>query len=591
MNSEETFLPEPLTTAPPVSEARATTSAPAPTHAAPAPAAPVPAPKTMPIASNGVNKCASCGSSDVTFDGKWLVCGYCHQRWNTAVFADELKLSEGIENLVGTSVLTGAKDIDTSTLVTVKCDGCGAVVTINTATTLTASCHWCRHTLSLNNPVDNGAIPDAILPFYITREDAAKRMAAYLADQGKFASPEFMRDVANAAIHAVYLPYLVVDSKVTVRLEGRAWTFGPDFKVGITWGNPKPTVPSEENQYVSEEFAVMRETDLLVDDLAIEARSTRTKLYAAVSTTNIINAIQPFDVEHAVRFDANYITEGVAFERRDLEVSDAMGDAANLFATIVRGYVNQTLKQYMGGVRWESETVAIKGTRWISVLLPVWLYAFEETTPNGPMMHYLAVNGRTGETEGSVPTDEARARASGRRWGLVAGAPFTGAAVMFAVVWAVGGAGSEFGLAPSLAIGGLGGAAFAAAGLAIGWPVAKWRRNMIAVGQRKGAARLRPEVETKYTPTRFEQGDRSLGAFAHYGGQEIEGRNDTHPEVRAEKTLCVLGDLPQPTADEHSTATLGVRFDESGRARAGQRLSAGPPGSTSHQLIPGWRDS
>jgi len=511
------------------------------------------------MASNGVNKCANCGSSDVTFDGKWLVCGYCHNRWNTAVLADELHLSEGIENLVGTSVLTGAKDIDTSSLVTVECDGCGATFTINTETTLSATCHWCRHTLSLDSPVDNGAIPDAILPFYIGRDDAAGRMAAYVADQGKYASPEFMRDFEHASLHAVYLPYLVVDGKVTVRLEGRAWTFGPDFKVGITWGNPKPTVPSEENQFVSEEFAVMREADLLVDDMAIEARSTRTKLYAAVSTTNIINAIQPFDVEHAVRFDATYITEGVAFERRDMEVSDAMKDAAGLFATIARGYVNQTLTQYFGGVRWESEAVAIKGTRWISVLLPVWLYGFEEDTPTGPMMHYVAVNGRTGETEGSIPTDVARANRSGKRWGLVATA-FSGAAI-------------------------------GVPRQPIGKQVAEWRSDMLAQGQRKGAARLKPEFETKYIPTRFEQSDQSLGAFAHDGGQEIEGRNDTHPEVRAEKSTFVLGDLPQPTADQQPLATPGVRFDPSGRARAGQRLSAGPPGSASHQLIPGWRDS
>ncbi len=243
-------------------------------------------------------------------------------------------------------------------------------------------------------------------------------MAAYLADQGKFASPEFMRDFRAASPQPAYLPYLVVDGRVSVRLEGRAWDQNPGSRA---WGSARISVGSAAQDERVEEFAVMREADLLVDDLAIEARSTRSRLFAAVSTTNIINAIQPFDVEHAMRFDANYIAEGVTFERRDLEVSDAMGDAAGLFATIARGYVNQTLKQYRGGVRWESETVAMKGTRWVSVLLPVWLYAFEETTPTGPMMHYLAVNGRTGETEGSVPIDEARVRASGRKWGWVVG--------------------------------------------------------------------------------------------------------------------------------------------------------------------------
>lgn len=547
-------------------------------------------------AVNGVDRCRSCGSSDISFDGSWLVCGYCHQRWNTSVLADELHLSEGIENLVGTSALTGAKDIDTSSLVSVVCDGCGATIAINSEHTLSATCHWCRQTLSLDHPVDNGAIPDAILPFYVTLEDATRRMAAYVADQGKFASAAFASDFEHASPQAAYLPYLVVDGKVTVRLEGRAWDTNPGSRA---LGSARITFGSGAGEHLTEEFAVMREADLLVDDLAIEARSTRTRLYAAVSTTNIINAIQPFDVEHAVRFNANYIATGITLEKRDLEVSDAMGDAAGLFATIARGYVNQTLKQYWGGVRWESEIVAIKGTRWVSVLLPVWLYAFQENTPNGPMMHWIAVNGRTGETEGSVPTDEARARASGRKWGLVAGSPFSAAALLFAGGWVAAGAGSGFGLAASLAIGALGGAAFAAVAFTIGRVVAKWRRNMIAVGQRKGGARLKAELETKYTPTRLQERDQSLGTFTPHGVQfEIKDRNDHRPQVRAEQSLYVLGDLPPLTADEPSTTDSvgtpkrGEQFENHGRPRAGQLMSAGPPGSgPPHQLIPGWRDS
>jgi len=33
--------------------------------------------------------------------------------------------------------------------------------------------------------------------------------------------------------------------------------------------------------------------------------------------------------------------------------------------------------------------------------LPVWLYSYQE--PGSKMLHYIAVNGRTGETMGSIP--------------------------------------------------------------------------------------------------------------------------------------------------------------------------------------------
>lgn len=562
MHSEETFLPEPLTPVPPVT-------------VAPAPA---PAPMRAPTASNGVDRCRSCGSSDISFDGSWLVCGYCHQRWNTAVLADELKLSEGIENLVGTAVLGGAKDIDTSSLVTVECTGCGATVTINSENKLQATCHWCRHILSLNHPVDNGAIPDAILPFYITRDDAAARMAAYVSARTTYASEEFLRDFATQPLQAVYLPYLVVDGNVTVRLDGRAW---------VQRGSYGSSDAGSSEQYKTEVHTVMREADVLVDDLAIEARSTRSKLYAAVSTTNIINAIQPFDVEHAVRFDSHYITEGVAFERRDIDVAGAMAGAADLFATLVQGYVNQTLSAFTGGVRWEHEQTSIKGTRWLSMLLPVWLYAFEESTPTGPMMHYIAVNGRTGETEGSVPVDSAAVTQSAKKWGRRAAAVF---AAVFGVpfvlaepVLALTGAQSALATFATTAVVVivLGAISFGAFKL-----TSAWRAKTLVKAQRNPDARLKPEFETKYTPTRLEQSSLCLGTFTHGGGPEIRWRNDHQPQVRAADSRVSFGDAPvdpcagtDPLADFAFQEKRGWHLEADGSPVIGWHMTAPPPGN------------
>ena len=60
---------------------------------------------------------------------------------------------------------SGAKDIDQAAenIITVKCESCGAEVVIDTKTTTQARCHWCRNTLSINNVIPNGAIPDVIL--------------------------------------------------------------------------------------------------------------------------------------------------------------------------------------------------------------------------------------------------------------------------------------------------------------------------------------------------------------------------------------------------------------------------------------------
>ncbi len=521
-------------------------------------------------ATNGVNRCVSCGSSDVSFDGSWLVCAYCHHRWNTAVLADELRLDEGIENLVGTAVLTGAKNIDTSSLVTVECSGCGATVTINSENTLQVTCHWCRQVLSLDHPIDNGAIPDAILPFTTTREEALGKMADYLGNRAAYASPGFMRDFETPTIQAVYLPYLVVDGVVTVRLDGRALT-----KVNV---DQKTFSPSKG--YFIQRFNVMREVDLVVNDLAIEARSTRTRNFEAVSTTNIINAIQPFDVGEAVRFDASYIGEGIVFERRDMEVSAAMGFAADHFTTIARSDVDPSLVEY-SGVCWEAEQTEIKGTRWVSMLLPVWIYAFKETTWTGRMMHYIAVNGRTGETEGSIPVASGRASRSAGRWGLRtaaiafpllivgaifatgfdAGRPATGAALLIA----------------SCAL------AFAGVKIADGVGVAMRRRAAIIEEQRSPDARLKPECETQHKTARLVREDNAMDPVARVGDLDLDGRNDQTPQLRVANWMVTVKDGRPPAPADDSAH---------GDSQASNPVSADaarlPPPSTT-VLTVGWQ--
>ena len=532
--------------------------------------------------ANGVTRCVSCGSSDVSFNGTWLVCGYCHHRWNTSVLADKLHLSAGIENLVGTAVLTGAKNIDTSSLVTVICDGCGATVTINSENTLQAICHWCRHSLSLNKPVDNGAVPDAILPFVITRDDAINRMAAYVSQLKNSASPEFISDFARYPIQAVYLPYLVVDANVTVTLEGQAWV-----DKGMAKQSPYP----QDCVYLTEEFTVVREADLSIDDLVIEARSMRTKLFAAVSTVNIINAIQPFDVEHAVGFNAHYITDGAVFEARDMGVNATMDYAADHFATMARSYVNPTLAQYTGGVRWDAEEMNIWGSRWVSMLLPVWLYAFEEKTPSGPMMHYIAVNGRTGETEGSVPGDVVRADLRARTWRrtttAVLATPLAlvafGACIAALTGHADAGTFAMWAGVPLLLMAWV---------IAVGRDNGEFHRGDSLEGLRNPDARLKPETETKFTPTRLVTEDRSLGDFTHLGGPEILDRNDYQPNVRAAVVhVDVDGDPRAPLAQAdapvvaESNTKRGKQFDVRGRRVDGQAPSAPPPIGFD---LPGW---
>ena len=60
--------------------------------------------------------------------------------------------------------------------------------------------------------------------------------------------------------------------------------------------------------------------------------------------------------------------------------------------------------------------------------LPVWLYSYHQPGRNGGMLHYIAVNGRTGETMGSVPVEQ---------WKLLLAALTVGTAIERLVLWMV----------------------------------------------------------------------------------------------------------------------------------------------------------
>ena len=70
---------------------------------------------------------------------------------------------------------------------------------------------------------------------------------------------------------------------------------------------------------------------------------------------------------------------------------------------ISRFQANETIKEYDRGVAWSNENLDIKGQRWKAAYLPVWLYSYQQVKGDKKLLHYVAVNGRTKETMGSVP--------------------------------------------------------------------------------------------------------------------------------------------------------------------------------------------
>ncbi len=350
---------------------------------------------------DGLNRCPKCGATDIRQKpgSDLLVCLYCRNEWDGARVEEEYGFGEGIAQLKGTVIASGARDIaaDAASLMSFKCGGCGAEVTVNTDNAMTARCHWCRHVLGVNEQVANGAVPDAVLPFHIKKEDAIARIRQFVDKRRLFALKAFKEQFTPENVVGVYLPYMIVDGNVSVGVAGQGEIQTRKYTRGE--GDKKKTY------YDADVYRVQRHVDFTVDDLPLESSSERGNLDTAANTNNIINAILPFDTKNAVKWNASYLS-GFTSEKRNTDVEQLRPRLEDQLLSVGRAQVESSVSRYGRGVRWEQELLVVHGTRWVSMYLPVWLYSYHQPGRNGGMLHYIAVNGRTGETMGSVPVQQ-----------------------------------------------------------------------------------------------------------------------------------------------------------------------------------------
>lgn len=355
-------------------------------------------------AQDGLAKCERCGATEIALNlatGN-LRCSFCRHEWQADKALDVFDLNGDIASLVGTVVGSGTADIVPSVeeVLTFKCSACGAEVVVDTNHSTQARCHWCRNTLSMNQQVPNGAVPDMVLPFSITKEDAERRITEFVKKRTFFAHPKFKAEFTTENVMGVYMPYVVVDINASARFSGQGEH--QTRRYTVKQGD------NTETRYDADLYDVARSFDIHINDLTVESSKQRLNQKASENTNNIINTIMPFDVENSVRYDSNYLA-GFTSERRDSNIDELTPLVHTQAHDIARHQVAETLGFYDRGVRWDDQRVDVKGQRWVSAYLPVWLYSYYEQKSGGRgLVHYVAVNGRTGETMGSVPLNQGR---------------------------------------------------------------------------------------------------------------------------------------------------------------------------------------
>ena len=344
---------------------------------------------------DGQNKCPKCGATDISLNTKTgkLRCNFCRHEFKPKKVENK---ENNISSLKGQILGSGATNIiaDTKNILTFKCSSCGAEVVVDTKTSTQVRCHWCRNTLSVNEQIPNGAVPDTVLPFKITKKEAKSEIEKFVGKRKFFAHPTFRREFTTENVMGVYLPYMIIDANTHASLKGQ----GEHKLRSYTVKNGDST----ETYYDAELYDIERDFDLTIEGLTIESSKDKLNTNSSNRTNNIINAIMPFDTENCVKWDANYI-KGYTSEKRDTNVDELKNIVKEQSKDIARFACNETLKYYDRGVKWSNESLDIKGQQWMAAYLPVWLYSYHEKKNDKSILHYVAVNARTKETIGSVP--------------------------------------------------------------------------------------------------------------------------------------------------------------------------------------------
>ena len=352
---------------------------------------------TLKDSKDGQVKCPNCGASEITPNPKTgkLRCNYCFTEFDGSAAVKE----KDIKKLKGRTKGVGTSDIkeDADKVVTLVCGGCGAEVVVDLEHANHARCHWCRSILQVTSKVDNGAVPDSILPFKTTKEEAQALIQLFVGHRRFYANRNFRREFTTDNIMGVYFPYLLVDANCHANFKGEGEHLIRRYTV--SHGD------NEETRYDADAYKVERDFDIAIDGLTIESNSNKIDKSDKTQTNNIINSIMPFDTENCIQYEANYLI-GYTSEKRDINIENIEEKVETELKDIARHAIIPENKFYDRGISWKEENFKVVGTQWMAAYLPVWLYSYQEVKGKKKVLHYVAVNARTNEVMGSVPINK-----------------------------------------------------------------------------------------------------------------------------------------------------------------------------------------
>lgn len=262
------------------------------------------------------------------------------------------------------------------------CPSCGAEV-VTEETTAATYCYYCHNPVVLKDRVSGEFLPNAILPFKVSEKEAKEKFIQW-ANKKKFIPRDFFSKNQIEKMTGIYFPYWNVDAELFGDVKAKGTKIDV-WRVG-------------ETEYTrTRRYDITRKGNVTFSSLLKAALSKNVK-------QNMIESVQPFNVEECQPFDSRFLS-GFQAEKRDLEFND-IKDAVNqeldhytenLLVNDISGY------GIIDSSRCQTKLLNQSNQYY---LLPLWIVTYKSDTSDEP--YYFAMNGVSGKTSGILPINKVK---------------------------------------------------------------------------------------------------------------------------------------------------------------------------------------
>lgn len=337
-------------------------------------------------------KCPNCGG-DLTFDpasGKYK-CEYCLSSFTQEEVekanpdaTSEAAQSQESAKAEGETAGTGPEEKEETSeggAVIYTCPSCGAEI-VTDETTAATYCFYCHNPVVLKGRLSGEYMPDYVLPFKISREQATEKFLSFVKKK-RFIPKDFFDKNQVKKMTGVYFPY---------------WIYGGDFETDYMARGRKVRVWQTGDVEYKETsiYDVRREGEVRVDGLSRNALNKADR--------DLIECVQPYRLEEMQPFSMSYLS-GFQAEKRDIEKQEIAPELNKELEQMARGAMRNEANEYLS-LEHEKMNLAPKRENWRYVLFPVWTLTYQGK--NGKV-YYYAMNGQAGTINGDFPFEQKKA--------------------------------------------------------------------------------------------------------------------------------------------------------------------------------------